>query len=184
MADQADLSQGGTTPDAERASVLCSPFSVLRAAQPPIAIPAEDWARLAGRLTARQLGELREWVGVMHAFLAAAPEARALAAGRLAAAHAGLRGLSLKSLYRKAAEVAAVRRCVTRVNPSLTLTEHVVDPETVLVVAVNNTPGELLETLTPAPGWRLDEILCGAEASLGQLRFPGNSGAVLRYKHA
>lgn len=87
-------------------------------------------------------------------------------------------------LYRKAAEVAAVRRCVTRVNPSLTLTEHPVDSETVLVVAVNNTPGELLETLIPASGWRLDEILCGAEASLGQLRFPGNSGAVLRYKRA
>ena len=51
----------------------------------PCAIPAADWARLAGRLTELQLGELREWVGVMHAFLAAPPEARALPAGRLAA---------------------------------------------------------------------------------------------------
>lgn len=69
----------------------------------PCAIPAEDWARLAGRLTAAQLGGLRDWVAVMHAFLAAPPEARALVAARLAAEHAGLRGLSLKSLYRKAA---------------------------------------------------------------------------------
>ncbi len=80
-----------------------SRFTIHAAAQPPCAIPAEDWARLAGRLTARQLGELREWVGVMHAFLAAPPEGRALVAARLAAEHAGLRGLSLKSLYRKAA---------------------------------------------------------------------------------
>ena len=86
-----------------RAKLPSIQASKLPGAVAPSAIPAEDWARLAGRLTALQLGELREWVGVMHAFLAAAPEARALAAGRLAAAHAGLRGLSLKSLYRKAA---------------------------------------------------------------------------------
>lgn len=78
--------------------------AVSPAAPAPLAIPAEDWARLAGRLTARQLGELRTWVGVMGAFLAAPPEGRAAAANRLAARFAGeLRGLSLKSLYRKAA---------------------------------------------------------------------------------
>ena len=85
-------------------------------------------------------------------------------------------------VYQLLAELAGVKRNVTRRNPALTLTEHAVDADTLLVVAVNNTPEELADTLH-APGWKLVEAPIGpAPDGEGVLRLPRNSGAVLRYR--
>ena len=72
-------------------------------------------------------------------------------------------------VYQLLAELAGVKRNVTRQNPALTLTEHKVDADTLLVVAVNNTPEELADKLHAPDGE-------------GVLRLPRNTGAVLRYQ--
>lgn len=85
-------------------------------------------------------------------------------------------------VYQLLAELAGVKRNVTRQNPALTLTEHEVDADTLLVVAVNNTPEELADTLH-APGWKLVDAPIGpAPDAEGVLRLPRNTGAVLRYQ--
>lgn len=87
-------------------------------------------------------------------------------------------------VYQLLAELAGVKRNVTRQNPALTLTEHEVDADTLLVVAVNNTPEELADTLH-APGWKLVDAPIGpAPDAEGVLRLPRNTGAVLRYQRS
>ena len=66
-------------------------------------------------------------------------------------------------VYQLLAELAGVKRNVTRQNPALTLTEHEVD----------------------APGWKLVDAPIGpAPDAEGVLRLPRNTGAVLRYQRS
>ena len=83
-------------------------------------------------------------------------------------------------LYRKLAELAGVKRAVTRTNPMLTLTEHFEEDGTLLVCAVNNTPQEITDTLL-APGWTFCDSAAGVKQSSAEVIIPGNSGTVLRF---
>ncbi len=85
-------------------------------------------------------------------------------------------------VYRVAAATAGITRCATRSNPSLTLTEHPVSENERLVIAVNNTPEELSDWITPAPGWSLQAMVWGNEPVDGRFTVPGNSGVILQLK--
>ncbi len=86
-------------------------------------------------------------------------------------------------IYRIAAERAGIRRRVMRTNPALTLTEHELDADTLLVIAVNNLPDELTDTITPAAGWRFERARHGRMSGVDfRLTVPGNSGAVLEFR--
>ncbi len=85
-------------------------------------------------------------------------------------------------LYQIAARHAGVMRRVTRTNPALTLTEHPVDADHFLVIAVNNTPDEIADALTPAADWAFDRVVTGGVMEWGVLKVAGNSGAVLAYR--
>ena len=78
------------------------------------------------------------------------------------------------------AELAGVRRAVTRTNPMLTLTEHRAEDGSLLVCAVNNTPSELRDTLS-APGLRFEGTLAGTEQTSPEISLPANSGCVLKF---
>ncbi len=84
-------------------------------------------------------------------------------------------------IYQAAAEIAGVKRLVTRDNPFITLTEHRENRDSLLVVAVNNTPEAASAKLTPAKGWKLAGAVLGEGPQGGVLTVPGNSGAVLRF---
>ncbi len=84
-------------------------------------------------------------------------------------------------LYRKLAELAGVKREVTRTNPMLTLTEHFEQDGSLLVCAVNNTPNELTDTLS-APGWVFCKSVAGVEQYGEKVTLPGNSGTVLCFR--
>ena len=86
-------------------------------------------------------------------------------------------------LYRKIAELAGVRREVTRSDPMLTLTEHFDKDGSLLLCAVNNTPAELTDTLD-APDWQLVETVAGTEQDSLRITLPGNSGTVLRFRRS
>lgn len=83
-------------------------------------------------------------------------------------------------LYVLVAELAGVRRAVTRTNPMLTLTEHRAEDGSLLVCAVNNTPSELRDTLS-APGLRFEGTLAGTEQTSPEISLPANSGCVLKF---
>ena len=83
-------------------------------------------------------------------------------------------------LYVLLAELAGVRRAVTRTNPMLTLTEHRAEDGSLLVCAVNNTPSELRDTLS-APGLRFEGTLAGTEQTSLEISLPANSGCVLKF---
>lgn len=72
-------------------------------------IPADDIRLMLARLPLRKVEAVCAWCEVCEAFLAAPPAQRALVAKRLAVEYAGRvpGGLSLKSLYRKAADYRA-----------------------------------------------------------------------------
>lgn len=84
-------------------------------------------------------------------------------------------------LYRKIAELAGVRREVSRNNPMLTLTEHFDKDGSLLLCAVNNTPAELTDVLY-ASDWILTETIAGVPQTSMQISLPGNTGTVLRFR--
>ncbi len=90
----------------------------------------------------------------------------------------------LYRLYAMAAEIAGVRRNVLRTNPSLTLSEHLIDADTLLVVAVNNTPETLTDEITAASGWVFDSVVRGLPPVGRGFTVPGNSGAILKFRKA
>lgn len=85
-------------------------------------------------------------------------------------------------IYRIAAEQAGVRRRVMRTNPLLTLTEHELSPDRLLVIAVNNSPEELTDVITPAAGWSFERSLFGRMNAVDfQLTIPANSASLLTF---
>ena len=88
--------------------------------------------------------------------------------------------LDYYKFYQKLAELAGVKRFVTRTNPMLTLTEHCCDDGTLLVCAVNNTPEELKDTLS-ASGWTFSGTAAGVRQDSENITLPANSGCVLRF---
>ena len=64
-------------------------------------------------------------------------------------------------VYRQMAQPALDRRIVTREQPWLGITEHPVDPEHRIVVAINYDPQPLDATLRLAGGWRAGEAWYG-----------------------
>lgn len=91
-------------------------------------------------------------------------------------------GQELYRLYAVAAEKAGVRRRVFRTNPQLTLTEHEVDGDTLLVVAVNNTPETFTDEITSSAGWRFDSMVWGEPPVASDFMVPGNSGVILKFR--
>lgn len=90
----------------------------------------------------------------------------------------------LYRLYAVAAEKAGVRRRVFRTNPLLTLTEHELDAETLLVVAVNNTPAAFTDEITSSPEWVFDSMLWGEPPVEHGFTVQGNAGSILKFRKA
>lgn len=93
-------------------------------------------------------------------------------------------GQELYRLYALAAEKAGVRRRVFRTNPQLTLTEHEVDDDTLLVVAVNNTPAAFTDEITCSPEWVFDSMKWGENPVVSGFTVQGNSGSILKFRRA
>ena len=93
-------------------------------------------------------------------------------------------GQEFYRLYAIAAEKAGVRRRVFRTNPQLTLTEHEVDDETLLVVAVNNTPAAFTDEITSSPEWVFDSMVWGEPPVVSGFTVQGNSGSILKFRRA
>ena len=91
-------------------------------------------------------------------------------------------GGELYQLYALAAQKAGVRRRVFRTNPQLTLTEHEIDADTLLVIAVNNTPVALVDEIAATPGWKFDSMLRGESPVRSSFTVPGNSGVILKFR--
>ena len=69
-----------------------------------------------------------------------------------------------------------------RTNPLLTLTEHELSPDRLLVIAVNNSPEELTDVITPAAGWSFERSLFGRMNAVDfQLTIPANSASLLTF---
>ncbi|WP_288610450.1 hypothetical protein [uncultured Victivallis sp.] len=90
----------------------------------------------------------------------------------------------LYRLYATAAEAAGVNRRVFRTNPLLTLTEHELDADTLLVIAVNNTPALLTDEITSAPEWVFDSMVWGEPPVEHGFTVQGNAGAILKFRRA
>ncbi len=88
----------------------------------------------------------------------------------------------LYRVYALAAESAGVRRNVLRINPSITLTEHAVDADTLLVVAVNNLPEVQSDDIVAVSDWVFDSMVEGASPSGTKVTIPGNSGVILKFR--
>ncbi|WP_294479138.1 hypothetical protein [uncultured Victivallis sp.] len=91
-------------------------------------------------------------------------------------------GQELYRLYAAAAEKAGVRRRVFRTNPQLTLTEHEVDPDTLLVIAVNNTPTTFTDEITSSAEWVFDSMVWGEPPVVSGFTVQGNSGSILKFR--
>lgn len=77
-------------------------------------------------------------------------------------------------VYQLAAEAAAIERVVRKTSRVVSLTEHFVSDHETLVIAVNNTPSEIQEAFTLAPGWSW------RPGSRAEMKIPANSGVILR----
>jgi len=89
-------------------------------------------------------------------------------------------GPELFQIYRSAMQLAKIERCVCRSNPSLTLSEHRLDEQTMLLVAVNNTPSAITDALVS--DWVPEAVLHGQPPAEGnRFTVPGNDGIIVRY---
>ena len=87
--------------------------------------------------------------------------------------------LVAEEIYRFAAREAGVRRIVSVRHPAVGLTEHRLDGNTVLVVAVNYEPDEVTTTLSVAG--RINRVYRG-EVENGKIRLNPNDAAVFEVR--
>ena len=84
-------------------------------------------------------------------------------------------------IYEIAAEKAGVERLVKRSDRQVTLTEHIIDSDTVAVVAVNNACSCCNAALEIAPPWKVDKCVNGT-FDKGNLSIAEKTGAILYLK--
>jgi len=85
-------------------------------------------------------------------------------------------------VYRYVAQDAMARRVVRKQHPLLGVTEHPLDDGRLIVVVVNYSPDTIQDSLKPAEGWSVAQVLHGdatPQPSWVDVVVPGNDGAVL-----
>ncbi len=81
-------------------------------------------------------------------------------------------------IYRRVAENVLKGQVTRKSQPLLGLTEHTLDKRWRVIVAINYSPDRLEDSLTLAPGWRLDEVWRGSVEADGRLSLGPNDAAV------
>lgn len=92
-------------------------------------------------------------------------------------------------VYHAMAERVLKHRLLRKTHPMVAVTEHRIDESRWIAVVINQSPKPVRETLSLAPGWRLERVLHGtaeAPADAGMLIVPlaNHQGCVLELAHA